>query len=159
MASVSVVILLFRTVDRTFWKNINLKVSAILFGFLGYNESPQFYVYKSLLTKYLQKFALLLFWNWLLVTVVLHLKAVPSLIPANICLGEDVLKTSWKTSWRCLENVLKTFYEDILQMRLEDVFKASSRRLERRKVLRWRRLQDVCLGKQKMFAGMLVQIC
>ena len=68
MASVSVVISLFRTVDRTFWKNINLKVSAVLFGFLGYNESPQFYVYKSLLTKYLQKFALLLFWNWLLVT-------------------------------------------------------------------------------------------
>ena len=46
-------------------------------------------------------------------------------------------KTSWrhncktsckhvlKTSWRCLENVLKTFYEDALQISLEDFLKTS----------------------------------
>ena len=48
-----------------------------------------------------------------------------------------------KTYWRCLEDVLKTFWEDVLQIRLEDVFKTTSRGLGRQKVLRWRRLQDV----------------
>ena len=51
---------------------------------------------------------------------------------------EDVLKTSWrrglanaslrgllKTSWRHLEDALKTFLEDVLQILLEDVFKTS----------------------------------
>ena len=62
--------------------------------------------------------------------------------PANIRLGEDVLKTSWrhncktscklvlKTSWRCLEDVL----EDVLKMswkRLEDVLKTSWRRFRK----------------------------
>ena len=76
---------------------------------------------------------------------------------------EDVLKMSWKTSWRRFEDLLKTFSEDVLQTRLEDVFKTSCRSfckasykhilktswrsfqdvLEDKKILRWRRLQDV----------------
>ena len=105
--------------------------------------------------------------------------------PANICLGEDALKTSWrrledvfsvtffclprrlehvlKTSWRhnckkSCKHVLKTSWrrfarhlEDVLRMSWRRfrktywkcVFKTSSRRLVRRKVLRWRRLEDV----------------
>ena len=51
---------------------------------------------------------------------------------------EDVLETYWirlqhvfkKTSWRRLLDVLKTFLEDVLQTRLEGLFKASLRRLE-----------------------------
>ena len=84
------------------------------------------------------------------------------LFPANIRLGEDVLKTSsrrlqdiiarrleyvlkktsWKTSWR---RFWKTFCKCVLKMswkRPEDV-------LEDKKMLRWRRL-----GKQEMFSGM-----
>ena len=99
--------------------------------------------------------------------------------PANIRLDEDVLKTFWtrpqrnillsfKTSWGRLEDIIaRRLKEDVLQIRLEDVFeevlKTSRRRLEdvfgrglanatwRRledvledeKLLRWKRLQDV----------------
>ena len=93
---------------------------------------------------------------------------------ANIRLGEDVLKMSWRriedvfsvtffclprrlkdiigrrlanTSWRCLEDVLedvlKTSWRRFRKTFCKYVLKTSSRRLGRRKVLRWRRLQDV----------------
>ena len=70
-------------------------------------------------------------------------------------------KTSWrhncktsckhvlKTSWRCLENVLKTSWRRFTKTHCKYVLKTSWRRLERRKVLRWRRL-----GKQEMFVGL-----
>ena len=42
---------------------------------------------------------------------------------------QDILKTSWrrlaKRSWKRLEDVLKTFLEEVLQIRLEDIFKSS----------------------------------
>ena len=49
--------------------------------------------------------------------------------PANICLGEEVLKTSSaqhflssKTSSKCLQDVFtRRFFEDVLQTRPEDV--------------------------------------
>ena len=64
---------------------------------------------------------------------------------------EDLLKTYLQDVLQTrLEDVLKTFWEDVLQIRLEDVLKTSSRGLGRWKVLRWRRL-----GKQEMFAGIL----
>ena len=89
--------------------------------------------------------------------------------PANIRLGEDVLKTSsvwhffvfqdvlktsWrhncktsckhvlKMSWRRLEDVLKTSSRHFRKTYSKYVLKKSWRRLGRRKVLRWRRLQD-----------------
>ena len=62
---------------------------------------------------------------------------------------KQVLKTSWrrlaKTSWRHLEDVLKAFVEDVLQTRPEGV-------LEDKKLLCWRRLQDV-LEKQRCLLG------
>ena len=83
-------------------------------------------------------------------------------IPANIRLGEDVLKTPW----RRLQDVFSvTFF--CLPRRLEDII---ARRLANTS---WRRLEDVLedekcyaedvfktswrrLGKQEMFAGMLI---
>ena len=66
---------------------------------------------------------------------------------------KHVLKTSWKTSWRRLENVLKTScktsWRRFTKTHCKYVLKTSWRRLERRKVLRWRRL-----GKQEMFVGL-----
>ena len=82
---------------------------------------------------------------------------------------EDVLKMSWrhncKTSWRrlrrrledlledVLQDVLKTFQEDVLQIRLEDVFKTSSRGLGRRKVLRCVTLLEDVLENKKCLLG------
>ena len=79
-------------------------------------------------------------------------------------LQEDVFKTSWKTSWRCLEimfwrhledilktsckDVLKTFLEDVLQTRLEDVLKTTNCYAEDVFKTSYRRL-----GKYKMFTG------
>ena len=70
--------------------------------------------------------------------------------PANIRLGEDVLKT-WRRLGRRFEDVLKTssgrFRETswrcFRKTYCKYVLKTSSKRLGRRKVLRWRRLQDV----------------
>ena len=95
--------------------------------------------------------------------------------PANIRLGEDVLKTSWrclqcniflssKTSWRRLEDIIARRLANTSWRRLEDVL---GRRIANTS---WRRLEDVledekcyaedvfktswrCLGKQEMFAG------
>ena len=102
-------------------------------------------------------------------SIIIYNQKISIIIPANIRLGEDVLKTSWKRLEdvfsviffclpRRLENVLKTSWthncktsckrilntswkrlEDVLQ----DILKTSWRRLERRKVLRWRHLEDV----------------
>ena len=63
---------------------------------------------------------------------------------------EDVLKTSWRRLGRRLEDVLKTFYEDVLQIRLEDVLKDKKCYAEDVFKTSWRRL-----GKQEMFAGMV----
>ena len=85
--------------------------------------------------------------------------------PANIRLGEYVLKTSWRSledvfsvtffcrlqnffktsrhNCKTSSSFLKTFSEDLLQLHLEDVF-------EDEKLLRWRRH-----GKQEMFVGLL----
>ena len=70
----------------------------------------------------------------------------PSANPANICLSEEVLKTtsaqrflSSKTSSRCLQDVFtRRFIEEVFQARPEDV-------MEDEKLLCWKRLQ--------MFAG------
>ena len=70
----------------------------------------------------------------------------PSANPANICLGEEVLKTSSaqdflssKTSSRFFQDVFtRRFIEDVFQARPEDV-------LEDEKLLCWKRLE--------MFAG------
>ena len=76
---------------------------------------------------------------------------------------KDVLKTSWRHNCKTsCKPVLKTSWKHLAR-RLEDVLgrciaNTSGRRLWRRKVLRWRRLQDVFktssrrLGKQEMFA-------
>ena len=90
--------------------------------------------------------------------------------PANICWSsrrlQHVFKTCleffvfqdvFKTSWRCLEDVLQIHLEDVLKTswrhlarRLEDV-------LEDKKLLRWRRLEDMSwrrLGdKQNVYWG------
>ena len=66
-----------------------------------------------------------------------------SMIPANIRLGEDVLKTSW----RRLEYVFSvTFF--CLPRRLEDVLEDEKCYAEDVLKTSWRRL-----GKQEMFAG------
>ena len=91
----------------------------------------------------------------------IYLKPLKEYNPANIRLGEDVLKTSsrclqcnifclprrledvLKTSWRHLENVLKTSWG-----RLQDVFKRSWKTKSVTLKTSWRRR-----GKQEMFAG------
>ena len=75
-----------------------------------------------------------------------------------------------KTSWRCLEdlfqNVLKTFWQDVLKMswgRFEDVLKmswrcfckTSWRRLENVLKTPWRRLEDVLKTSWKRFEDVL----
>ena len=69
-----------------------------------------------------------------------------------------VFKTSWRStqdmSWRCLQHVssvtifrLPGHFQDVLQIRFENVLRTSSRRLERRKIVTlktsWRRLEDM----------------
>ena len=49
---------------------------------------------------------------------------------------QDVFKTSSKTSSRRLQDVFKTCLQDVLQLCLQDV-------LEDKKMLHWRRLEDV----------------
>ena len=98
--------------------------------------------------------------------------------PANICLHEDVMKTSW----RCLlssssedvlieiniilfvtrlQDVFKTSFQDVfktpsrrlqdvLQKRLQDIFKKSSRRFEDILKTSWRHLQDVFKTSSKL---------
>ena len=56
---------------------------------------------------------------------------------------EDVLKTSWKRLEDVLQDVLKTSWRRFRKTYCKYVLKTSSRGLGRRKVLRWRRLQDV----------------
>ena len=101
-------------------------------------------------------------------------------IRANIRLGEDVLKTSWrrlqcniflssKTSWRRLEDIIARRLANTSWRRLEDVL---GRRIANTS---WRRLEDVLedekcyaedvfktssrrLGKQEMFAGMMLKL-
>ena len=93
------------------------------------------------------------------------LRQFNSSIPANIRLGEDVLKTSSrrlqcniflssKTSWRRLEDIIAIRLANTPWRRLEDILgrrivnTSWKRRLERLKVLRWRRLQDVLKNKK-----------
>ena len=99
--------------------------------------------------------------------------------PANIGLGEDVLKTSWrrlqcniflssKTSWRRLEDIIARRFANTSWRRLQDIL---GRHIANTS---WRRLEDVledkkcyaedvfktswrCLGKQEMFAGLLLK--
>ena len=77
------------------------------------------------------------------------------LIPPNICLDEDVLKTSWRRlSSSSSEDVFKTSCQDVFKTfsrRLQDVFKTSSRHLQ--DVLP-RRLQNVF----KMSSGPIAKI-
>ena len=84
---------------------------------------------------------------------------------------QDVFKTSWRRLQRNtfrlprrLEDVLKTYLQDVLQLCLPDVFKTSSRRLGRQKNVTLktssRRLQDVfsTFSPRRMFAGQVVDI-
>ena len=72
-------------------------------------------------------------------------------------LQDIFLKTSWRrrlanTSCKRLEDVLKTFSEGVLQIRLEGILKTSSRRLGRQKIIMLK-MSSRRLGKQEMFAG------
>ena len=60
-------------------------------------------------------------------------------LPTNICLDEDVFKTSWsrRVYWpysyvlrRCLYNVMPRRLQNVLPRRLQDIFKTSSRHLQ-----------------------------
>ena len=79
--------------------------------------------------------------------------------PANIRLGEVVLKTSWrclqcniflssKTSWRRLEDIIARRLANTSWRRLEDVLEDEKCYAEDVFKTSWR-----CLGKQEMFAG------
>ena len=60
--------------------------------------------------------------------------------PANIRLDEDVFKTSWSrpiySSWLYIFKTFSRHLQDVLKTSCKNVFKASSRRLEKR-------LQDI----------------
>ena len=91
-------------------------------------------------------------------------------LSANICLGEDVLKTSSVTFFLSSKTSSRRLQDIIARPLFEDVLKKRWKRPGRKKMLHWRRFEDVLqtrlqyilktswrsLGKQEIFDEMII---